>query len=346
MPGLVDCHTHSVWAGSRADEFQRRLAGESYVSILEKGGGILSTVNATRAATKDELATNARNRVKSMRDECGVTTVEIKSGYGLTPDDEFKMLEAARECGDTCRILTTFLGAHTIPKEFKEGRRDEYVKQVIEVQLPKCAPISDFVDIFCDRGAFTLEEAREILLAGKKLGLTVRAHAEQIESTGCAKLVAELGGTSADHLEQLDEGGAKALGAAGVVAVLLPGAQLYLKDISPPVPLLRKHNVRMAIGTDLNPGSSPVHNLWTVATLGCIIQSCTVVEAVLGITKNAGLALNRSDIGWLGCGSVGDAVVLSVPPGEPKKIESLIQHMGTPRVNIVVQNGKVTVNKT
>jgi len=342
VPGLVDCHTHIVYAGSRADEWQRRLAGESYVSILEQGGGINNTVRHTRAASLEELKRLAQQRARLMRDRFGVTTIEIKSGYGLSPADEEKMLLAARSCEGLVRVLTTFLGAHTIPPEFREGdRRDEYVKQVIEEQLPRCAPLSDFVDIFCDRGAFTLEEARKILGAGKALGLTVRAHAEQIESTGCAKLVAEMDGTSADHLEQLDEDGAAALGGKGVVAVLLPGAQLYLKDVSPPVELLRKHGVKMAIGTDMNPGSSPVHNLWTVATLACILQGCTIPEALLGITHHAGLALGRPDLGRLGEGSVGDAVVLTPPPGEAPRIEAVLQHMGAQQIEAVIQAGKV-----
>lgn len=351
LPGLVDCHTHSVWAGSRSDEWERRLGGESYVSILEGGGGINSTVRATRSASQASLEASARLRVLGMRNNSGVTSVEIKSGYGLSVDAEEKMLLAARSCvksGEEMRVFTTFLGAHTIPDEYRPGGclqeqgRDGYVAQVVEEQLPRCAPLCDYVDVFCDRGAFTLEEARVVLEAGKRLGLKVRAHAEQIESTGCARLVAQLGGVSADHLEQLDSEGAAAMGAGNVVAVLLPGAQLYLKDVSPPVPLLREHGVRMAIASDLNPGSSPVHNLWTVASLACILQGCTVSEALLGITKHGGLALDRPELGWLGVGdSVGDCVILDSPPGEPATVASLLQHIGTPRVSHVIVNGKL-----
>jgi len=201
-----------------------------------------------------------------------------------------------------------------------------------------------------------LEEAREILSAGKSYGLMVRAHAEQIESTGCAQLVARLGefgrihvgvsklitgGKSADHLEQLTEEGAMSMGEQNVVAVLLPCAQLYLKDISPPVALLRKHNVTMAVATDFNPGSSPVHSLWTAATLACILQGLTVNEAFLGITRNAGLALGREDIGCLSSKSVADCVILSPPPGGLARIESVIQHMGFPMVHAVIINGKI-----
>mmetsp|Transcript_6865 Transcript_6865/g.12687 ORF Transcript_6865/g.12687 Transcript_6865/m.12687 type:complete len:390 (-) Transcript_6865:557-1726(-) len=346
LPGLVDCHTHTIYGGSRADEWQRRLAGETYVEILESGGGINNTVRATRAASLEELAQVGKRRVKDMRDRQGVTTIEIKSGYGLTPEDEEKMLLAAKESSHICRIVTTFLGAHTIPPEFRgnengQNLREAYVKQVIEEQLPRCAKVADCVDIFCDRGAFTLEEARRILQAGKQMGLKVRAHAEQIESSGCASLVAELGGISADHLEQLDESGAQAMGDAGVIAVLLPGAQLYLKDVSPPVGLLRKHQVKMAIATDFNPGSSPVHDLWSCATLACILQGCTVAEALMGITKHAGLALGLPQVGWLGPGSVADAILIQPPAGEPARIESILQHMGGQSVRGVIRHGQM-----
>jgi imidazolonepropionase len=349
-PGLVDCHTHSVWGGSRAGEFAKRLAGESYIDILEQGGGILSTVRQTRAASYEELERGCRLRLEGMLRH-GVTTAEVKSGYGLTVEHELRCLRAARACngggvgaGASCpRVVTTFLGAHTVPPEYRDDR-PAYVRQVIHEQLPRVQAegLADCADVFCDRGAFTLAEARDILTAGQAAGLRVKAHAEQIQHTGCAQLVAELGGVSADHLEKLDADGVRALAQAGTVAVMLPGAQLYLHDASPPTPALREAGVRMAVATDLNPGSSPVHDLWAAATLSLITQGLTVDEAFLGITRNAALALGRPDLGWLGpegSGSVADAVLLAPPPGEPPLIQSVLQHMGGHRTVAVVRNG-------
>ena len=352
VPGLVDCHTHTAYAGSRSGEFERRLAGESYVSILEGGGGINATVRATRSASEAELCELVRRRVTAMRDLHGVCTVEIKSGYGLSPESEAKLLRAARAgCAGVVRVHTTFMGAHTFPAAFRApagapseaaaALRAAYVRQVLEEQLPLCAPLADSVDVFCDRGAFALPEARAVLEAGRRLGLKVRAHAEQIDHTGTAQLVAELGGLSADHLERLDAAGAAAMGAAGVVAVMLPGAQLFLKDIAPPVALLRAAGVRLAVASDLNPGSSPVHSLWDCATLACVLQGLTVDEALLGVTRNAAAALAMPDAGWLGPGSAADAVVLEPPPGEPPLIASVVQHMGHRSVCCVVQAGRV-----
>ena len=203
LPGLVDCHTHTVWAGSRADEFARRLAGEKYADIAKAGGGILSTVEHTRNATLNELVTNAKSRIQNMVRK-GVTTVEIKSGYGLSPDAEAKMLRAAKECNDTARIVTTFLGAHALPKEFRDNRKG-YVQQVINDQLPiiQKYELADNIDVFCDSIGFTLEEAKDILTAGQRAGMKVKAHAEQIQHTGCTSLVSELNGISADHLERV-----------------------------------------------------------------------------------------------------------------------------------------------
>ena len=326
LPGLVDPHTHAVWAGSRADEFARRLAGATYSEILEGGGGILSTVAATRETPEDGLAALARARLRGMRAR-GVTTVEIKSGYGLDPATEARMLRAARACGDTVRVVTTFLGAHTLPADFR-ARRDAYVRQIIDEQLPLAAPYADAIDVYCDRGAFTLDESVAILRAGSAAGLAVRAHAEQVDHTGIAAAAARLGATCVDHLERLDDAGVAALAAHGTVAVLLPGAQLYLRDTAPPVAALRAAGVPMAVGTDLNPGSSPVHDLLGCATLACLIQGLTIPEAVLGVTRVAGQALGRPELGWVGLGGVGDLALYAPPPGEPASVASLIQHLG------------------
>ncbi len=341
LPGLVDPHTHAVWAGSRSDEFEQRLAGAKYADILEAGGGILSTVAATRTAQESTLTHLCRARLRHMQTR-GVTTIEIKSGYGLNPETEACMLRAARACSDTVRVVTSFLGAHTVPADYR-SQRSAYIDEVIGAQLQACAPHSDHIDVYCDRGAFTLEEAVTILKAGKAAGLKVRAHAEQVSHTGIAAAAAALGATCVDHLEHLDEEGIGAMAANGTIGVLLPGAQAYLGDPSPPVSAMREAGVRMAIGTDLNPGSSPVHDLWTAATLACITQGLTVEEAILGITRHAGAALGRADLGWIGAGSVADLALFAPPPGEPATAASLIQHMGRAGAVAVIRDGQRVV---
>ena len=334
LPGLIDPHTHSVWAGSRSDEFARRLAGAEYADILEAGGGILSTVAATRQAEAAQLREHARARINHMRSR-GVTTVEVKSGYGLSPASERMMLEAAAPQHHTISVVRTFLGAHTVPAEYRH-RRSAYVDQVINEQLPLCAPHADFVDVYCDRGAFDLDESLAILRAGQALGLKVRAHAEQVTYTGIAEAAAQLGATALDHLERIDEAGIAAMADAGTVAVLLPGAQLYLRDSAPPVEALREAGVPIAIGTDLNPGSSPVHDLWTAATLSTLLAGLTMEEALLGITRHAAQALGLSDRGFIGVGAKADIALFEPPPGEPASMESLLQHMGRPGAHVVL----------
>ena len=340
-PGLVDCHTHTVFAGSRADELRRRLAGESYSAILEGGGGILSTVAATRAADRATLADLARARLRGMRAR-GVTTVEIKSGYGLAPEPEARMLQAAADAGDTVRVVPTFLGAHAVPAEHR-GHRDRYVRQIIEEQLPRCAPLAQAIDVYCDRGAFDLDESVAILAAGKAAGLKVRAHAEQVAHTGIAAAAAALGATCVDHLERLDDAGLAAMAAHGTVAVLLPGAQLYLRDTAPPVAALREAGVPMAVGTDFNPGSSPVPDLWACATLGCLLAGLTMEEAFLGVTRYAGLALGRPELGWVGAGAVADLALFRPPPGTPVEVASMVQQLGGHRAVVVLQGGRRVV---
>ncbi|MDP6932839.1 MAG: imidazolonepropionase [Myxococcota bacterium] len=341
LPGLVDCHTHAVWAGSRADEFALRLSGVDYSEILEGGGGILSTVEATRSADRETLVSTTTARLSGLRAR-GVTTVEVKSGYGLNPAAEAKLLRAAKACESTVRIHPTFLGAHTVPAEFR-GDRAAYVRQIIEEQLPLVCgdpALARHVDVYCDRGAFTLDESMSILEAGQRMGLAVRAHAEQVTFTGIAAAAAQLGATCVDHLERLDDAGVATLAEHGTVAVLLPGAQLYLRDSSPPVAALREAGVPMAVASDLNPGSSPVHDLWACATLACVNQGLTIDEAVLGITRNAGRALGRVDLGWIGPDSVADLAVFAPPPGEPPSVESLVQHLAGHHARIVVRDGR------
>ncbi len=328
LPGLVDCHTHAVWAGSRADEFLRRLAGEPYSEILEAGGGILSTVRATREASLEALTALAAARLRRLRAR-GCTTVEIKSGYGLTPASEQRLLQAAVAAGARAgvRVRPTFLGAHTIPAEHR-GDRSAYVRQVIEEQLPAVAPLAHAIDVYVDRGAFTVDEGREILTAGRAAGLHLRIHAEQITHTGAAAMAAELGARSADHLEQLDDAGIEAMARAGTVAGMLPGAMLYLGDRPPPVDRLREAGVPMAVATDLNPGTSPVHDLWAAATLACVALRLTVEEALLGITARAARALAEPSLGRLAVGCAGDLAVVRPAPGEPATPAALVQHLG------------------
>ncbi|HHO52183.1 MAG TPA: imidazolonepropionase [Deltaproteobacteria bacterium] len=339
LPGLVECHTHAVWAGSRADELLRRLAGEDYSAILESGGGILSTVAATRASSEDVLAELAAARLVRLRSR-GVTTVEIKSGYGLSPADEAKLLRAARRAGQLAgvRVLTTFLGAHTVPASHR-SRRAGYVREVIEAQLPLAAPHADFVDVYVDRGAFTVDEGEAILRAGQALGLGVRIHAEQVTLTGAAAMAAGLGALSADHLERIDEAGIAAMARAGTIAVLLPGAMLYLRDRPPPVAALREAGVPLAVATDLNPGTSPVYDPWTVATLAAITMGLTIDEVLLGITSIAGRALGRPELGRLIPGGPGDLVVMRPPPGEPPSAAALIQQPTGSDAMLVISGG-------
>lgn len=339
LPALIDAHTHAVWAGSRADEFRRRLAGESYTSILEQGGGILSTVRATRATPEEALARTAAERLAMLAAK-GVGTVEVKSGYGLDPATELRMLRAAKRAGELARVrvVRTFLGAHAVPAELR-GDRAAYVDQVVNEQLPLCAPEAEGIDVYVDRGAFTVEEGERILREGRAHGLSLRIHAEQVAFTGAAAMAARLGALSADHLERIDDEGIAAMAAAGTIATLLPGAMLYLKDSSPPVERLREAGVPFAVATDLNPGSSPLPDLWTCATLATITMGLTVEEALLGVTRTAARALGLVDAGVLRPGASGDLAVLLPPPGDPPVAASLIQTMSGGRPVVRVHAG-------
>ncbi len=336
LPGLVDCHTHAVWAGSRAREFEARLAGANYTDILRDGGGILSTVRASRAATEEQLAAACANRLARMKAR-GVATVEIKSGYGLEPATEVKLIQAARRAGTVTgmRVVPTFLGAHAIPPDWRDDR-EGYVEQVIEDQLPLIAPYVRFIDVYVDDGAFTVDEGERILRAGKHTGLGARIHAEQVAWTGAAAMAARLGALSADHLERIDADGIAAMAEAGTVGVMLPGAMLYLKDTAPPVGALREAGVPLAVATDLNPGTSPVDDLWTAATLASVTMGMTVEEVLRGITCVAADALGLPEVGRLRVEGPGPVVLVRPPPSEPAEPAVLVQHMGAPRIVAVV----------
>ncbi|MFT4624453.1 MAG: imidazolonepropionase [Myxococcota bacterium] len=340
VPGLVDCHTHAVWAGSRADEFERRLAGANYSDILEAGGGILSTVRATRSAGVVELERLAEGRLRALAAR-GTTTVEVKSGYGLSPEAEAQMLQVARRAAARVGITvrTTFLGAHALPPEWRSDRAG-YVDEVVGAQLALAAPHADFVDVYVDRGAFTVDEGERILRAGVAAGLGLRIHAEQVEHTGAAAMAARLGALSCDHLERIDAVGIDAMAASGSVAVMLPGAMLYLRDASPPVGALREAGVPLAVATDLNPGSSPVGDLWACATLAAVTMRLTVEEALLGITAVAADALGLPERGRIRPGGPGDVVVVRPPAGERASPAVLVQYLGGARPVAVFASGR------
>ena len=308
-PGLIDCHTHLVFAGSRAEEFEQRLQGVSYEQIAAQGGGIASTVKATRAADHEALFVLAKDRLNALYSE-GVTTVEIKSGYGLDCENEVKILEVARLLGENhpVDVKTTFLGAHALPPEY-QGRSDEYIELVCNDMLTQVVAgnLADAVDVFCENVGFSHAQTRRVFAAATKHGLPVKCHAEQLSNQQGAQLVAEFKGLSADHIEHLDEQGVKAMAAAGTVAVLLPGAFYFLRETKqPPIALLKQYNVPMAISTDFNPGTSPLCSLQLMMNMGCTLFRLTPEETLAGVTRNAAQALGLKDRGVLKVGMRAD----------------------------------------
>lgn len=314
-PGLIDCHTHLVFGGQRAHEFDLRLNGASYAQIAQAGGGIVSTVAATRAADEEQLLAAATARAKALLAD-GVTTLEIKSGYGLTLDDERKMLRVARRVGATLGVTvrTTFLGLHALPPEYRD-RRDAYVDAVCDAWLPALASegLIDAVDAFCEGIGFTPAETQRLFERARALGLPVKLHAEQLSDQGGAALVARFGGLSADHLEYLDATGVAAMAAAGTVAVLLPGAFYALRETRlPPIEALRATGVPMAVATDCNPGTSPLLSLRLAAGMACTLFRLTPEEALRGVTVHAARALGLADRGSLALGQRADLAVWNV----------------------------------
>ena len=313
-PGLIDCHTHLLYGGDRAHEFELRLGGASYEEIARAGGGIASTVLATRAATEAELVVQSLPRLRALMSE-GVTTVEIKSGYGLSLEHERKCLHAARSLGqrEAVEVRTTFLGAHALPPEFA-GRADDYIEEVLRM-LPLLHEegLVDAVDAFCERIAFSPAQTERVFEAAQRLGLPVKLHAEQLSDSGGAALAAKYGALSCDHLEWLGEEGAAAMAQSGSVAVLLPGAFYFLRETRlPPVALLREQGVPMAISTDCNPGSSPCTSLLLMLNMACTLFRLTPEEALAGVTRNAAKALGLQDRGTLVAGTRADFVVWDV----------------------------------
>ena len=291
-PGLIDCHTHLVHAGDRAGEWAKRLEGVSYEEIARAGGGIVSTMRATRAASEADLVTIALPRLDALLAE-GVTTIEIKSGYGLTVADELKMLRAARSLADRrrVRVATTLLGAHALPPEYA-GRADDYVALVTDEMIPAALGLADAVDAFCEGIGFTPEQTARVLAAARDAGLPVKLHAEQLSALHGASLAASFGALSADHLEYADEADAAAMAAAGTVAVLLPGAFYFMRETrQPPVELFRARRLPIAIATDCNPGTSPTTSLLLMLNMAATLFGLTVAEALRGVTINGARAL-------------------------------------------------------
>ena len=340
-PGLIDCHTHIVYAGNRSNEWEARLNGVPYEQIAREGGGIVSTVRATREASFEELLRQSLPRVKSLAAE-GVTTLEIKSGYGLDLPTEEKMLRAAREIESRLKLTvrTTFLGAHALPPEYA-SRPDDYIDDVCENMLPALVEqgLVDAVDAFCESIGFTPAQTERVFEAAKRHGLPVKLHAEQLSDQGGAELTARYKGLSADHLEHLSAHGITAMAKAGTVAVMLPGAFYYLRDTQlPPVQALRDAGVPIAVATDCNPGTSPMTSLLLAMNMGCTIFRLTPQEALAGATINAARALGLSDsVGSLEPGKKADFALWNIDrPGD------LAYAMGFNPCVATVKNGAMT----
>jgi imidazolonepropionase len=315
-PALIDCHTHLVYGGNRAHEFELRLAGATYEEIAREGGGILSTVRATRAASEEDLAASALRRLDALIAE-GVGTVEVKSGYGLNLDAERKLLRVARRLAEQrdVTIRATFLGAHALPPEFA-GKREAYVDLVAHVMIPTLASegLIDAVDGFCERIAFTRDEIARVFAAARRAGLPVKLHADQLSNSGGAALAAEYRALSADHLEYADEAGVAAMAKAGAVAVLLPGAYYVLKERrAPPVGLMREAGLAMAVATDSNPGTSPMTSLLLALNMAATLFGLTIDECLAGATRNAARALGlAAETGTLEPGKWADLAIWDI----------------------------------
>lgn len=320
-PGLIDCHTHLVYAGSRATEFEQRLQGMSYTEIAQQGGGIMNTVTATRNADTETLLQTALLRLKKLCNE-GITTIEIKSGYGLDLDTELRMLQVAKSLPEhlPVSVQTTYLGAHAIPPEYKD-RGDDYIDFICEQVLPDIASnkLADAVDIFCENIGFSLQQCETIFARATDLGLRIKGHVAQLSDLGGARLVAEYNGLSADHLEYLTNADVKILKQHKVVAVLLPAAFYYLNEQQkPPIQAMREAKLAMAVATDCNPGSAPVASLLLAMNQACVLFGLTPEESLLGVTRHAAQALGLGQCkGRLKAGYDADLVLWDIPsPGE------------------------------
>jgi len=345
MPGLIDAHTHLIFAGSRENEFEQRIQGLSYLDIAEKGGGILSTVEATRKASFDELFSLGKERLDRMLYK-GVTTIEAKSGYGLSLNDEIKILKVMRALQEVhaVEIVPTFLGAHTLPKEFRNVRT-RYIDLLTKEMIPRVAEerLAEFCDVFCEERAFTLEEAKKILETGKDYGLRPKIHADQLSPGGGAELAAEVGAFSADHLEHVSQKGIKKMAEKGVTAVLLPGASFFLAMKKfPPAREMIKQGVSVSLATDLNPGSSMTESLPLMMTMGCIMYKMVPREVIQGTTIHAARSMGREkEIGSLEVGKQADILLLAIP-----NYRYLPYHFGVDHVEAVIKKGEVVYTRS
>ena len=341
-PGLIDCHTHLVYGGNRANEFEMRLQGKSYQQIAQAGGGIVATVKATRAATETELLASAFSRLTALHQE-GVTTIEIKSGYGLDLENEMKMLNVAGNLAKQLpvTIKRTFLGAHALPIEFKDNA-DGYIEQVCHEMIPVIAKaqLADSVDVFCENIGFTLAQTERVFTAAQQHHLAIKVHAEQLSDLGGTELAAKYHALSSEHVEFLSEQGVKAMSAANMTAVLLPGAFYFLRETKlPPIELLRKHGVSMAIATDVNPGSSPICSLQLMLNMACTLFKLTPAEALAGVTCHAAKALGLSSSkGQLSVGFDADIAVWNI--SQPAE---LCYQFGVNPLSALIQNGKQVI---
>ena len=338
-PGLIDCHTHLVYGGNRAQEFEQRLAGASYEEIARAGGGIVSTVKATRHASAEQLVAAALPRLDALIAE-GVTSIEIKSGYGLELDTERRQLQAARRLGNerAVSVRTSFLGAHTVPPEMK-GNSTGYIDAICDTMLPQIAAegLADAVDAFCEGIAFSPDETARVFAKARALGLPVRLHADQLSNLHGAALAARFGALSADHLEYADDEGIAAMGQAGTVAVVLPGAFYFIRERQvPPIDAMRRHQVPIALGTDSNPGSSPLTSLLLATNMGATLFRLTVDECIAAVTREAARALGLfAEKGSLECGKYCDLAIWDI-----ERPAELVYRMGFNPLHARVWHGK------
>lgn len=343
VPGLVDCHTHAVFAGSREDEFVRRIEGANYIEILEAGGGIQDSVRALRAASVDELVRQSHPRLRRMLG-MGTTTVEAKSGYGLTPGDEIKTLEAIRLLDSVLpmEIVPTFLGAHTIPPEY-DGRPDDYLDAITDESLLRKIGeqgLAEFADVFCERGAFSPEQSRRFLTACKKHGMTPKIHSEQITRTGGTAIAIELGAASADHLEHVDEEMIVALKGSQTIPVVLPGCSFFLGSRPAPARRMIDAGLPLALATDCNPGSCMIESLPLIMSIAATMLRMTPLECLVACTANAAAALRRADrIGAVAEGFQADLLILDVP-----NLNRWVYQVGVNPVRKVIKAGQVVVD--
>lgn len=336
IPGFVDAHTHLVFAGDRSQEFSARMSGASYTEIAAAGGGILSTVRATRVASEEQLFASASSRVQRMIGG-GTSSVEIKSGYGLDLESELKLLRVARRIGDELPVTvrTTFLGAHSVPPEF-EQHREGYIQTIVGDMIPAVVGLADYCDVFVEEGVFSVDEARRVLLAGKEAGLAPRIHAEQLSRSGGAALAAEIGAVSADHLDHASLDDAEALAEAGVAAVLVPGASYSLRSQQAPGRMLWDAGCTVALATDCNPGTSYVESMSFVMGLAVVQMGLSLEEALWSATRGGALSLGLEDHGVIVPGAVGDLVVLDAP-----NPAHLAYRPGTNLVAVTIRRGSI-----